>query len=88
MQTRSGHLDRSCSTGSSPSLSGATSHHLMPDQNQSRQRAVLHTILCTVFACLHAVHQYTAPRPRFCPHAYRVAVWDSRHNILAHRQFW
>jgi hypothetical protein len=25
---------------------------------------------------------------RFCPHAYRVAVWCSRHNILAHRQFW
>jgi hypothetical protein len=25
---------------------------------------------------------------RLCQHAYRVAVWDSRHNLLGHRQFW
>ena len=25
---------------------------------------------------------------RFCPHAYRVAVWCSRHNILGLRHFW
>jgi hypothetical protein len=59
MQTRSGHLSRSGSTGSSLSPSDATSHHLTPDQHQSRQRAVLHISLCTIFACLNAGHQYT-----------------------------
>jgi len=88
MQTRSGHRERSGATGSSLAPSDATSQHITPDQNQARQRAVLHTSLCTVFACLKAGHQSPSGHPRFCPQAYRVAVWNSRHNFLAHRHFW
>jgi hypothetical protein len=88
LQTRSGPLERSGSTGSSLRPSDATSQHLTPDQNQFRQRAVLHTSRCTVVACLNAGHQYTLLRPRFCQQAYCVAVWNSRHNYLAHRHFW
>lgn len=80
IQTRSGLLKTPSSTGSPLSPSEATSHHHTPDQNQSRQRAVHHTSGCMVFACLNADQQYTLPRPRFCPQAYRVAVWRSRHN--------
>jgi hypothetical protein len=87
MQTRSGPVYRPCSTGSSPSPSEATTYHRTPDQNQSRQRAVHHTSGCTVFACLNAGHQYTPRLPRFCPRAYRAAVWCSRHNILGQRHF-
>jgi hypothetical protein len=58
IQTWSGRLFKTCSTGSSPSPSDATTHHLRPDQNQSRQRAVLHTSVCTVLACLNAGPQY------------------------------
>jgi hypothetical protein len=57
IQTCSGHLLRTCSTGSSPSPSAATTHHLRPDQHQSRQRAVLPTSVCTVLTYLHAGQQ-------------------------------
>jgi hypothetical protein len=80
IQTRSGPIYPPCSTGSSPSPSDATTHHRTPDQNQSRQRAVHHTSGCTGFACLNVGYQYTPRRPCFCPHAYRTAVWHSRHN--------
>src|SRR5262245_55348411 len=43
VQTRSGRFYRTCSTGSSPSPSEATTHHRKPDQTQSRHRAAPHT---------------------------------------------
>jgi hypothetical protein len=88
LQPRSGHLLRSGSTRSSLSPSAATSPHLTPDQHQSRQRAVLHTSLCTVFACLNAGHQYTSLCPRCCQQAYRVAVWNSRKSVSLPAYTW
>jgi hypothetical protein len=67
IQTRSGCLSRSCSTGSAPNLGVATTRHRTPDQNQSRQRAVLHTSLCTVLACLDIGRDYSARSPLFLP---------------------
>ena len=67
VQTRSGRFYRPCSTGSSPSPSEATTHHRMPDQNQSRQRAAPYTSGCTVLACLDAEHEYTLLTPKFLP---------------------
>jgi hypothetical protein len=67
VQTRSGRFYRTCSTGSSPSPSEATTHHHKPDQNQSRQRAAPHTSGCTVLACLDAEHEYTPLPPKFLP---------------------
>src|SRR6266511_4849145 len=82
VQTRSGHLFGTCSTGSSPSPSAAITHHLRPDQSQSRQRAVLHPSVSTVLACLDPRQDYTPLHPSFCPHAYRAAVWSSRQHFL------
>jgi hypothetical protein len=67
VQTRSGRCYRTCSTGSSPSPSEATTPHRTPDQNPSRQRATPHTSGCTVFACLDAEHEYTPLPPKFLP---------------------
>jgi hypothetical protein len=47
--------------------SDATTHHRTPDQNQSRQRAVLHTSVCTVLAYLDAAQEYTPLAPKFLP---------------------
>jgi len=67
VQTRSGRLSRRCSTGSAPSPSAATSHHRQPDQTQSRHRAVPHTSLGTVFACLDITRDDRARPPLFLP---------------------
>jgi hypothetical protein len=87
-QTRSGHLVGTCSTGASPTPRDATTPHRRPDQHQSRPRAVLYTRVCTVFAGLDPRQDDTPRHPRGCPHAYRAAVWSSRHDFLALAHFW
>jgi hypothetical protein len=81
-QTWSGLLQRTSSPGPPPSPSEAANHDITPAQNPSRQRAVHHTSVCTLFACRPARQQDTARAPRFCLQADRITVWESRQNIL------
>ncbi len=65
VQTRSGRSLRRGAPGASPRPRDATTHHMTPDQHQSRTRAALHTRDATVFACLEAGHAYPARSPVF-----------------------
>jgi hypothetical protein len=79
-QTRSGRFADPGATGASPSPSEATTPHRTPDQHPSRPRAGLPPRCARSSLVWPARRRIAHWHQGCCPHAYRIAVWPSRHH--------